>query len=223
MKQTKFLGFITALFTTSLVVSNIIGSKIASFGGVYLSVADIMFPITYIVNDVLTEVYGYAAARRVLWTGYICNLIAVVVLMISVKIPGAPFYNDQAAYAVIFNFTPRLLFASFLAFMAGGFSNAYIMAKMKIWQKGKHLWMRTIGSTIVGEGFDSLIFNVVAFAGVFTWHDISVVVFNEWLLKTAYETVVTPFTYLAVAYLKKTEGIDVYDTDTNFSPVVIKG
>lgn len=220
MPQSKYLNLITAIFTTCLIISNIAGSKIANFGaGVYLSVVDILFPLTYIINDVLTEVYGYAAARRVLWTGYGCNLLAVVALYICVKIPGAPFYADQAAFATIFNFAPRLLVASFLAFTVGGFSNAFIMAKMKIWQKGKRLWMRTIGSTIVGEGLDSLIFNLVAFLGVFALKDIGIVIFYEWTLKTAYEAMATPLTYMAINFLKKKEQVDVYDVNTNFNPV----
>ncbi len=218
--NSKYYHLITALFATCLVISNIAGSKIAHFGGnVYLSVVDILFPITYIINDVLTEVYGYAAARRVLWTGYACNLFAVIALTICVYIPGAPFYTDQAAFATIFNFAPRLLVASFLAFMVGGFSNAYVMAKMKIWYKGKKLWMRTIGSTVVGEGLDSIVFNLVAFVGVFTIGDVGTVILYEWILKTTYEAAATPLTYKVISFLKRKEGIDMYDTTTNFNPI----
>lgn len=221
MPQTKYLGLITAIFSTCLVVSNIIAVKVGNFGGAFLTVAVIFFPLTYIINDVLTEVYGYAAARRVLWVGFTCNLLAVLAIGISVYIPAAPFFGNQAAYEAILGFSPRLLVASFVAFMAGGFTNAYIMAKMKIWSQGKRLWQRTIGSTIVGEGVDTTIFTVIAFLGVFSGANIAQIILGEWIFKTVFEVVATPFTYMVVGRLKKAEGIDVYDTSTNFNPVRI--
>lgn len=219
MPQTKYLGFITAVFATCLVVSNIMAVKVGNFGGAFLTVAVILFPITYIINDVLTEVYGYAAARRVLWTGFACNLLAVAAIGASIYIPAAPFFENQAAYQTILGFSGRLLVASFIAFIAGGFTNAYIMAKMKIWSNGKYLWMRTIGSTIVGEGVDTALFTIIAFFGVFPNANIGQVILGEWVFKTAFEAAFTPFTYLAVNRLKRAEGIDVYDRATNFSPV----
>jgi uncharacterized integral membrane protein (TIGR00697 family) len=221
MPQTKYLGVITAIFATCLVVSNIIAVKVGNFGGVFLTVAVILFPLTYIINDVLTEVYGYAAARRVLWTGFGCNLLAVIAIAASIYVPAAPFFGNQAAYEAILGFSPRLLIASFVAFLAGGFTNAYIMAKMKIWSNGKNLWQRTIGSTIVGEGVDTAIFTLIAFLGVFPGANLVQVILGEWVFKTLFEAVATPFTYLVVARLKRAEGIDVYDRETNFSPVVL--
>lgn len=221
MKQTKYLGFITAVFTTCLIVSNIIAIKVGNFGGAFLTVAVILFPLTYIINDVLTEVYGYAAARRVLWTGFFCNLFAVLAITASIYIPGAPFFEHQEAFKTILGFSPRLLVASFVAFVAGGFTNAFIMAKMKIHSKGKHLWQRTIGSTIVGEGVDTFIFTMIAFFGVFPGANIIQVILGEWVFKTVLEVVATPVTYAVIGYLKKAEGLDVYDTNTNFSPVVV--
>lgn len=219
MQQTKYLGFISTVFATCLVVSNIIAVKVGNFGGAFLTVAVILFPVTYIINDVLTEVYGYAAARRVLWTGFFCNLLAVVAIGASIYIPSAPFFENQEAFKTILGFSPRLLVASFIAFVAGGFTNAFIMAKMKIWSKGKHLWQRTIGSTIVGEGVDTFIFTMIAFFGVFPNANIAQVILGEWIFKTLFEVVATPFTYLVINFLKRKEGIDVYDTQTNFSPV----
>ena len=215
--QSKFFSLIAAVFTTILVISNIIAVKIGSFGGYFLPVGVILFPISYIINDILTEVYGYAAARRVIWTGFLCNLLAVLAIAIAIRVPSAPFFGGQDAFTQILGFTPRLLVASFTAYLAGGFSNSLLMAKMKIWSKGKNLWMRTIGSTIVGEGLDSFIFIVIAFYGIFPGAQIANLVLTQWVFKTLFEAVLTPVTYGVVGLLKKAEGIDHYDTKTNFS------
>lgn len=219
MFNSKFFQLISAVFVTCLVISNIIAVKIGAFGPYFLPAAVILFPVTYIIGDILTEVYGYAAARRVIWTGFLCNLFAVVAILIAIRIPAAPFFPDQSAFASILGFTPRLLAASFSAYLIGQFANSLVMAKMKIKTDGKYLWTRTIGSTIVGEGLDSAVFISLAFVGVVPDAAILPLILTQWVFKTLFEVVATPITYAAVGYLKKSEGIDVYDRGTNFSPV----
>lgn len=218
MPTSKFYQFISALFVTCLIISNIIAVKIGAFGSYFLPVAVILFPITYIIGDILTEVYGYSAARRAIWTGFACNLVAVIAIYIAMKIPSAPFFENQKAFEQILGFAPRLLAASFIAYLVGQFANSVVLAKMKIKTNGKHLWMRTIGSTIVGEGLDSLIFISLAFYGVMPTSAIGGLIITQWIFKTLFEVVLTPVTYSVVGYLKKTEQIDVYDKDTSFNP-----
>ncbi|MDO8499422.1 MAG: queuosine precursor transporter [bacterium] len=205
MSNSKYYQFISAIFVTCLIISNIIAVKIGSFGGKFLPVAVILFPITYIIGDVLTEVYGYVAARRAIWIGFACNLLAVVAIYIAIKIPSAPFFTNQTAFEQILGFTPRLLVASFIAYLIGQFTNAKVMDKMKLKMNGKHLWVRTIGSTIVGEGLDSLIFITIAFWGVMPGAVIGTLILTQWIFKTLFETVLTPVTYAVVGYLKRKE------------------
>ncbi|MSU75676.1 MAG: VUT family protein [Candidatus Magasanikbacteria bacterium] len=219
MPNSKFYQLISALFVTCLIISNIIAVKIGSFGGYFLPVAVILFPITYIIGDVLTEVYGFAAARRVIWIGFFCNLLAVIAIWIGIKITPAPFFQNQSAFETILGFTPRLLVASFVAYLVGQFANSLVLAKMKVKTQGKYLWMRTIGSTIVGEGLDSVIFITLAFTGVMPGTVVGSLIVTQWIFKVLFETVLTPVTYLVVGYLKKTEKIDVYDSETSFNPI----
>ncbi|OGH88193.1 MAG: transporter [Candidatus Magasanikbacteria bacterium RIFOXYC2_FULL_42_28] len=221
MSNSKFYQLISALFVTCLIISNIIAVKIGAFGSYFLPVAVILFPITYIIGDILTEVYGYAAARRAIWTGFACNLLAVVAIYISIKIPSAPFFANQTAFEQILGFTPRLLVASFSAYLVGQFVNSMLLSKMKIKTQGKHLWARTIGSTVVGEGLDSLIFISLAFWGVMPVGVLGGLILTQWIFKVLFETVSTPFTYYFVSLLKKKEGVDVYDTETKFNPLAL--
>lgn len=221
MNSSKFYQFISAFFVTCLIISNIIAVKIGAFGSYFLPVAVILFPITYIIGDVLTEVYGYAAARRAIWTGFACNLLAVIAIYLSIKIPSAPFFANQKAFVDILGFTPRLLAASFIAYLVGQFTNSLVLAKMKIKTNGKYLWMRTIGSTIVGEGLDSGIFITLAFWGIMPGSVIGPLILTQWIFKTLFEVVATPVTYLVVGMLKKKEGVDVYDRETKFSPIKV--
>jgi len=177
--------------------------------------------MSYIFGDVLTEVYGYRRARQVIWLGFFCNLIAVVAFGIGQVLPPASFWDGQAAYERILGYTPRLLTASFLAYLVGEFSNSFIMAKMKIATKGRWLWSRTIGSTLVGEGLDSLVFMVLAFVGTIPIEKLASAIVTQWLVKSAYEAAVTPLTYAIVNFLKRKEGLDVYDYDTHFNPLSI--
>lgn len=215
----KYVDLISAVFVTTLLVSNIVASKIGNFAGFFMPVGVVVFPLSYFLADILTEVYGYAVMRRVIWIGFFCNLIAVTVYWIARSLPAAPFYADQAAYDLIFGATPRLLLASFVAYLVGSFVNAFIMAKLKVKTSGRFLWIRTISSTIAGEGLDSLIFITIAFWGVFSQDQVVMLIVTQWIFKCAFEIVVTPLTYLIVHTLKKSEGIDHYDRDTNFHPL----
>ena len=208
---------IAAVFITCLITANIIAVKLISIGGLILPAAIIIFPLSYIFGDILTEVYGFRAARKVIWLGFLCNLIVVLAIWIGGLLPAAPFWEGkQAAYDTILGYVPRVLLAYFVAYLIGEFANSFVLAKMKIKTKGRWLWTRTIGSTIVGQGLDSAIFITIAFAGTPEFVAISIV--HLWLVKTGYETVATPFTYAVVNYLKKKEGIDTYDYDTRFNP-----
>ena len=228
MPTQRFLPLVTAVFVTSLIIANIIAVKIVSLGPLILSAAILIFPLSYIFGDILTEVYGYARARRVIWIGFGCNLLAVLAIWLSIKLSPAPFWKigtfespqaSQQAYQAIFGFTPRILAASFIAYLVGEFLNSFVLAKMKIATRGRHLWMRTIGSTIVGQFADSGVFISLAFYGTMPNGALGELILTQWLVKSAYEALVTPFTYLAVNYLKRAEGEDYYDRKTNFNPL----
>ena len=228
MSRYRWLPAITAVFVTSLIVSNIIAVKLFSAGPILLTVAIIIFPISYIFGDVLTEVYGYARARQVIWIGFFCNLLAVVAIWVSIKLPPAPFWSAgvfgftesaQQAYEAILGFAPRLLAASFIAYLFGEFLNSYVLARMKIATNGRYLWMRTIGSTLVGQLADTGIFVLLAFFGTIPIQELWKLIVSQWLIKSAYEAAVTPLTYVVVGYLKRTENEDHYDRRTNFNPL----
>jgi uncharacterized integral membrane protein (TIGR00697 family) len=210
---------IAAIFVTCLITANIIAVKIIGIGSVFLPAAIIVFPLSYIFGDILTEVYGYRWARRVIWLGFLCNLIFVFFAWMGQLLPAAPFWEGQEAYASILGYAPRLLIASFCGYLAGEFVNSFIMAKMKIATQGRWLWTRTIGSTIVGQGLDTSIFIIIAFAGTPSFAPIMIL--YHWLAKTAIEALATPFTYTAINFLKKKERIDVYDYKTDFNPFAI--
>ena len=227
----RWLPAITAVFVTSLIISNITAVKLISVGPFVLPAAILIFPISYIFGDILTEVYGYARARRVIWIGFGCNLLAVLIIWVSIELPPAPFWrigsfespqSSQQAYRAIFGFTPRILAASFVAYLVGEFLNSFVLAKMKIATRGRHLWMRTIGSTLVGQLVDSGIFILLTFYGTISSSALGPLVVTQWLMKSAYETVITPFTYIVVNYLKRVEEEDYYDRKTNFNPLTWK-
>lgn len=206
---------------TCLIVANIIAVKLVSILGLVVPAAIIIFPVSYIFGDVLTEVYGYRQARRVIWLGFFCNLLAVIAIWIGQILPPASFWNDQAAYEAILGFTPRLLFASFVAYLVGEFANSFVLAKLKVATNGRFLWVRTISSTLIGEGLDSIVFMTIAFVGTIPSEALLNAVITQWLFKVGYEILATPLTYLIVGFLKKQEDVDVYDRDTNFNPLAI--
>ena len=216
MKISYRFVVIVSVFVTALITANIIAVKVISLGFVILPAAIFVFPLSYIFGDVLTEVYGYRWTRRVIWLGFICNLIFVVFAWVGQILPPAAFWDAQQAYERILGYTPRLLAASFFGYLVGEFANSFIMARMKIWTRGRWLWSRTVGSTIVGQGLDTSIFITIAFIGtpVFT----PVLILYHWLAKTIIEVAATPLTYVIVSLLKKKEAIDTYDYETNFNP-----
>ena len=226
-KKFKYYDLMMAAFVVVLICSNLIGpAKLATiniFGSDFIYGAGVLFfPISYVFGDVLTEVYGYARARKVIWAGFVGLIYASLMSYIIVEMPPAPGWENQSAYETIFGQVPRIVFASLTAFFVGEIVNAYVMAKMKIWTKGKHLWTRTIGSTVVGQGVDSLIFYPVAFFGIWDTSIIVTVMISNFLIKVAWEAVLTPVTYKLVAFLKKAEGVEIFDDKTDFTPFKIK-
>ncbi|NNG06727.1 MAG: queuosine precursor transporter [Desulfobacteraceae bacterium] len=209
---------IVALFVTCLITANITAVKLVNLYGFVLPAAILIFPISYIIGDVLTEVYGYGQARRVIWLGFFCNFITVLAIWVGQVLPAASFWEAQEAYERILGYTPRLLFASFLAYLVGEFANSFVLAKMKIATRGRWLWLRTIGSTLVGQGLDSLVFITLAFVGTIPVAALILTIITQWLAKSVYEAAVTPLTYIVVKFLKRKEGLDVYDHDTRFNP-----
>ncbi len=221
MKVSFRLIIVACIFVTCLITANIIAVKLISVGGLVLPAAIIIFPVSYIFGDILTEVYGYRWARRVIWLGFFCNLLAVLAIWAGGLLPALN-SDVQVAYGSILGYAPRLLAASFCAYLVGEFANSVVLAKMKIWTKGRWLWTRTIGSTVVGEGLDSLLFITIAFAGTQPWALLGTIIITHWLVKTGYEVAATPFTYAIVGHLKRKEGIDTYDYGTNFNPLSIR-
>jgi len=207
---------ITAIFITCLLTANIVGVKVVSLGLFILPAAVAIFPLSYILGDILTEVYGYRWARKVIWLGFLCNLIFVLFAWVAQVLPPAPFWEWQEAYESILGYTPRLLIASFCGYFVGEFANSFVLAKMKVLTRGRWLWSRTIGSTIVGQGLDTLIFVTGAYFG--TPFFVPIMILYHWLAKIGIEAVATPFTYKVVNFLKKKEAIDTYDYETNFNP-----
>jgi len=219
MNVSHRLVIIIAIFITCLITANIIAVKVISLGPVILPAAIFIFPLSYIFGDVLTEVYGYRQARKVIWLGFICNLIFVIFVWVGQMLPPAPFWEGQEAYESILGYTPRLLAASFCGYLAGEFANSFVLARMKILTRGRWLWSRTIGSTVVGQGLDTSIFITLAFIGTPSF--VPIMILYHWLAKTLIEAIATPFTYTVVNFLKKKEAIDTYDYETNFNPFLI--
>ena len=224
----RYFDLVMAAFVTILLLSNVIGAgKVATVDlpgiGVWPFGAGILFfPLAYVIGDVLTEVYGFARARRCIWTGFAALLFMAFMAQVVVALPPAAGWDGQVAYEKVFGQVPRIALASIVAFWAGEFVNSVVLAKMKLWTKGKHLWSRTIGSTIVGQGVDSLIFYPLAFWGVWDGDTLLVVLLTQWALKVAWEALLTPVTYAVVGWLKRREGVDVFDVGTDFTPFQLK-
>ena len=225
-RRLRYFDFVMVAFVTILLLSNVLGAgKVAVIhlpviGDWPFGAGILFFPLSYVIGDVLTEVYGYARARRCIWSGTAALLFMAIMAMIVVALPPAPDWTGQSAYEQVFGQVPRIVFASILAFWAGEFANSLVLAKMKIWTEGRHLWIRTIGSTVVGQGVDSLIFYPLAFWGAVGWtNDLVIkVLITQWVLKVSWEALLTPATYAVVGFLKAREGVDVYDERTDFSP-----
>jgi len=227
----RYYDFAMAAFVAVLICSNLIGAaKLVQFGewkvfgfdvGVF-GAGILFFPLSYVLGDVLTEVYGYARARRVVWTGFAAVAFMAFMAWGVVAMPPAPGWEGQDAYETVFGLTPRIVLASMIAFWAGELSNAFVMARMKVMTGGKHLWTRTIGSTVVGQGVDSIVFYPVAFLGVWTTTQVITVMITNYILKVLWEAFLTPVTYQVVGALKRAEGVDVYDEQTDFTPFSVR-
>lgn len=216
MSASNRLVAIAALFVTCLIAANTIGVKVIALGEVRLPAAIIVFPLSYIFGDILTEVYGYRWARRIIWLGFISNFIFVLLVYLGQLLPPAPSWGGQQAYETILGYTPRLVAASFCGYLAGEFSNSLIMARLKVKTQGRFLWVRTISSTIIGQGLDTALFITIGFIGTSSFSPLMIL--YHWLAKVVIEVVATPLTYLAVGNLKKLEKGEVFDTGTNFNP-----
>ena len=225
-RRLSYYDLVMAAFVTILLLSNVLGAgkvaviRLPGIGDWPFGAGILFFPISYVIGDVLTEVYGYARARRCIWVGTAALLFMAFMAMVVVALPPAHDWTGQAAYEQVFGQVPRIVFASILAFWAGEFANSLVLAKMKVATSGKYLWTRTIGSTVVGQGVDSLIFYPLAFWGAAGWTNDLVlqVLVTQWVLKVSWEALLTPVTYYVVGFLKQHEGVDVYDTSTDFTP-----
>lgn len=207
-----------ALFVAVLLISNLASIKILTLGYFTFDGGTLLFPLSYIFGDVLTEVYGYKHARKVIWTGFGAAILMSLVLWVVQVLPPAPDWPNQQAYESLLGFMPRIIVASLVAYFAGAFSNAFFMSRVKILTKGRFLWVRTIGSTIIGEGIDTSIFCVIAFYGIFPNELLVSIIISNYIFKTGVEVVFTPFTYMIVNFLKKEEGVDVYDVGISYNP-----
>ena len=226
----RYFDFVMAAFVAVLLLSNVLGAgKVAQVvlpgvGPWPFGAGILFFPLSYIIGDVLTEVYGYARARRVIWAGFVATAFMAFMSWVVVALPPAPSWTNQDAYETVFGQVPRIVFASMAAFWAGEFVNAYVLARMKIWTGGRHLWARTISSTVVGQGVDSLLFYPLAFYGARGWTPdlVWTVLYTQWALKVGWEVLLTPVTYLVVGSLKRAEGVDVFDEGTDFTPFRVR-
>lgn len=222
IRNFKYLDVITVFFVAFLLISNVVASKILMLGPLAIDGGGLLFPLTYIFGDILTEVYGFKKTRKAIWLGLSANVLMAAVFMIVGAMPPAADWPNQDAYMAILGLTPRIVLASVTAYFIGEFINSFILAKLKIVTRGKLLWTRTISSTLVGQAFDTLIFMVIAFYGVLPWDLFVAVGISGYLLKVALEVLFTPFTYLIVNFLKKKEGEDYYDYKTEFNPFAVK-
>jgi uncharacterized integral membrane protein (TIGR00697 family) len=216
----KYLGLLAGLNITLLLVSNFTAARIISVGGVGVSVTLLYFPLTYLIADILTEVYGYSQARSIIWLSLLCSIVGAFVGSGQLLIPPAVFFKGDAAYHQIFSSSPKIAVAGLLAVVIGDFCNSYVLAKLKIWSKGQHLWLRVVASTIAGEGLNTLIFYGVALYGVLPNEVLFASILVGWIGKTLIEVVMLPFTYPIVRFLKRVEGVDYYDYATDFNPFV---
>jgi queuosine precursor transporter len=214
----KYFDLLASIFIVVLLISNLVGQKICAFGPFRVSGAQLLFPITYIFGDVFTEVYGYAGSRRVIWIGFFASGLMALMGMLTVALPAAPEWHNQEAFATVFGIVPRMVMASLIAYWCGEFANSFTLAKMKIWTKGRYLWTRTVGSTVVGQAVDTIVLMIVAFGGERNAGLIVRLILSAYVFKVVYEVLATPLTYWIVGFLKRSEGVDKYDYGTRFTP-----
>ena len=218
LRNFRYYDILVHIFVVVLLISNLVGPKICAIGPFRISGAQLLFPITYIFGDVFTEVYGYSGSRRAIWIGFFASGLMALMGLLTVHMPPAPDWPDQRAFEVVFNFVPRMVAASLVAFWCGEFANSYTLARMKLFTEGRWLWTRTVGSTVVGQAVDTTIVIFLAFAGTRDTKTILNMIGSGYLGKVLYEVLATPLTYAIVNFLKRNEGVDVYDTHTDFNP-----
>ena len=221
VRRFKYLDVLTTMFVVILLVSNLVAQKICVIGPFAVSGAVLLFPITYIFGDVFTEVYGFSASRRAIWLGFFGTALLYGISAAVIALPGAPDWGNQQAFKVVFGFLPRILAASLVAYWAGEFANSYTMAKMKLLTNGKMLWTRTIGSTVVGQGVDTVLVITLTFAGRYPVRTLVNIIFTGYLLKVGYEVLATPLTYLVIGWLKRSEHSDAFDRNEDFNPFAL--
>ena len=214
----KYYDLLASIFIVVLLISNLVGQKICAIGPARISGAQLLFPITYIFGDIFTEVYGYGGSRRIIWIGFLANALMAGLGNLIVALPAAPEWGNQQAFATVFHQVPRLVIASLIAYWCGEFANSFTLAKMKLFTKGRYLWTRTVGSTVVGQAVDTVLINLIAFTGTVTTPGVVKLILWGYLFKVGYEVVATPLTYAIVGFLKRTEGMDAFDYKTRFTP-----
>jgi len=220
----KYYDLLASVFVVVLLISNLVGQKICAFGPfpivgvVPVSGAQLLFPITYIFGDIFTEVYGYGGSRRVIWIGFLANALLAGLGNLVVAMPAAAGWKNQEAFAIVFHQVPRLVLASLIAYWCGEFANSFTLAKMKLITKGRYLWTRTVGSTIVGQAVDTVLLSIIAFSGEVPGSQLVRLILAAYSFKVIYEVVATPVTYAIVGFLKRNEGIDTFDYNTRFTP-----
>ncbi|MDE1155467.1 MAG: queuosine precursor transporter [Acidobacteriaceae bacterium] len=223
----RYLDALTTIFVVILLVANLVAQKLVRFGPIgpipafTSSGALVLFPVTYIFGDIFTEIYGYAASRRAIWLGFFGTALMYAVSALVIALPADPEFHHQDAFVTVFGVLPRILVASLIAFWAGEFANSYTMAKLKLLTRGRWLWTRTVGSTMIGQAVDTTLVISIAFAGRVSTAKIGNIILTGYLLKVLYEVLATPFTYLVIGWLKRAEGIDTFDTRTDFNPFSI--
>lgn len=217
----RYLDIITAIFISILLISNVASSKITSFWGLTFDAGTILFPLSYIIGDMLTEVYGYSRTRRIIWIGLLCNILMAATFMIVAVLPPDASWSNQSAYEAILGWTPRIVLASIVAYFAGEFINSFVLAKLKIQTKGRYLWMRTIGSTLIGQLIDTVLFCVIAFYGLLPTEVLVAIIVSNYVFKLSIEVLFTPVTYKVVNWLKRKEHEDYFDKKTDFNPFAL--
>jgi uncharacterized integral membrane protein (TIGR00697 family) len=218
LRTFRYYDILISVFVAVLLISNLVGQKIAAIGWFRISGAQLLFPVTYIFGDIFTEVYGYGASRRAIWLGFSASALMAIMGVITIALPPAPDWHNQEAFKTVFYTVPRLIVASLIAYWAGEFANSYTLAKMKLLTRGRFLWTRTVGSTVVGQGVDTIIMMTLGFAGIVEWSDIGKLIVSGYLGKVIYEVLMTPATYAVVGWLKRREHVDTFDYETDFSP-----
>lgn len=217
-RQFRYYDLLVHIFVVLLLISNLVGQKITAIGPVRVGGAQLLFPLTYIFGDVFTEVYGYGASRRAIWIGFFASGLLSLMCVFMVWLPPDPGWHNQEAYRTVFYQVPRMVIASLIAYWCGEFANSFVLAEMKLWTNGKYLWTRTVGSTVVGQAVDTIVFMTLAFGGSLTRTLIAELIFWGYLFKVVYEVLATPATYAIVNFLKRHEGVDTFDRGTSFNP-----